>query len=61
MMNHRESWAEERKAPSQEEWAKVLSGEDQPKRKRTPTEKAAPESPVPVNATSAPKVILRRR
>jgi hypothetical protein len=58
-MNHRESWAEERKAPSREEWARTLSGEDKPTRK--PREKKAeePEAPAPA-APTAPKVILRR-
>jgi hypothetical protein len=61
MMNHRESWAEERRSPSREEWLKILSGpspEDKPVRKRAekseePTQAAAP-------ASSGPKVILRR-
>jgi len=60
MMNHRESWAEERRAPSKAEWEKILSGEgEKTERKRTP---AAPkEEPVqaPAQATAA-KVILRR-
>src|SRR3954466_11380102 len=38
MMNHRESWAEERQAPSREEWARILSGEDKTPRKRRTVE-----------------------
>lgn len=57
-MNHRESWAEERKAPTADEWAKIQSGEDKPARKRAPAE-AAPQPTEPVKA--APKVILRRQ
>jgi hypothetical protein len=58
MMNHRESWAEERTAPTYDDWVKELSGENKTPRKRTPKEAAA-EAPAPV-AASAPKVILRR-
>lgn len=56
MMNHRESWAEERQAPSLEEWQKILSGEDKPVRKRV---EKAPE-PAAAPPPSVPKVILRR-
>lgn len=58
MMNHRESWAEERKAPSKEEWARTLSGEDKPVRKRQP--KAETTEPVQPSVSSVPRVILRR-
>lgn len=58
LMNHRESWAEERIAPSAEEWARTLSGEDKPARKRTHTEAPA-ETPAPAPSGPA-KVILRR-
>ena len=58
-MNHRESWAEERKAPSKEEWAKVLSGEDKPTRQRRAA--AEPEAEKPeLTPKQPPKVILRR-
>lgn len=61
MMNHRESWAEERKAPSREEWQKVLSGEDRPKRTRTKKEKpVSVDEPEVSPAPAAPQVILRR-
>ncbi len=60
MMNHRESWAEERKAPSHDEWVKTLSGEDKPARKRAPKEEAAPE-PAPERPSGPPRVILRKR
>ena len=58
MMNHRESWAEERRAPSLDEWKKILSGEDKPVRKRA--EKTEEPESVPAAPSSAPKVILRR-
>ncbi|MGZ3686686.1 MAG: hypothetical protein ACXVBW_00205 [Bdellovibrionota bacterium] len=58
MMNHRESWAEERRAPTRDEWAKTLSGEDKPERK--PRAAAASEAPAVKPAPVAPKVILRR-
>ena len=58
MMNHRETWAEERRAPSLEEWKKTLSGEDKPVRKRA--EKTEEPASVTAAQTSAPKVILRR-
>ena len=58
LMNHRESWAEERTAPSREEWMRTLAGEDKPARVRKPKEEVteAPSTPV----SSAPRVILRR-
>ncbi|MGK5084320.1 hypothetical protein WDW37_13570 [Bdellovibrionota bacterium FG-1] len=64
-MNHRESWAEERVAPTREEWQKTLSGEDKPVRKRRTKEElqaiAAAEAEAARPATSgAPKVMLRR-
>jgi hypothetical protein len=58
MMNHRESWAEERRAPSRQEWQKILSGEDKPVRKRA--ERAPEEEKSVASESSAPKVILRR-
>jgi hypothetical protein len=58
MMNHRESWAEERTAPTFEEWQKTLSGEDKPKRTRKPKEDSEEEAPPP--EPSKPRVILRR-
>ena len=68
MMNHRESWAEERKAPSHEEYVQQLKEESEPvKRERKPkAETAAPEdekgdagagSGAPV---ASPRVIVRR-
>jgi len=59
-MNHRESWAEERKAPTFDEWSKTLAaGDEKITRKRTPKEETAP----PVSTATkmdAPKTILRR-
>lgn len=58
-MNHRESWAEERKAPSRDEWARTLNGEDKVPRKRR---EASPAETAPaVKVDSGPKVILRRK
>ncbi len=59
MMNHRESWAEERRAPSREEWAEILAKEDEPvKRPR----KATPEPTKTVEATEKkPTPVLIRR
>jgi hypothetical protein len=57
MMNHRESWAEERKAPSLDEWRKTLAGEDKPVRTRAPQ----PETPADVKQPElVAKTILRR-
>jgi hypothetical protein len=58
-MNHREAWAEDRQAPTREEWAKILSGEDEPKRVRKPKEEAPP--PAPKAPTGPAKVLVRRR
>lgn len=59
MMNHRESWAEERKAPSRDEWERALSGEDKPARKPRAA-KAEETAAEPKPADTGPKVILRR-
>jgi hypothetical protein len=57
MMNHRESWAEERRAPTLDEWRKTLSGEDKPVRKRAEKpEEITPEA----TPSTGPKTILRR-
>jgi hypothetical protein len=61
MMNHRESWAEERRAPTREEWARIIEEEAQPKKRP----RAAKEAPTPAPAQPAapaapPKVIIRR-
>ena len=58
MMNHRESWAEERTAPSPEEWKLILAEEAMPMKRtrKVVTEEAAP---VLAEKKSAP-VILRR-
>jgi hypothetical protein len=60
MMNHRESWAEERTAPTREERVRELSGE-KPSRQRKdapPAPGKSTESPVPKAATAP---ILRRQ
>jgi hypothetical protein len=60
--NHRESWAEERTAPTEEEWKRILSGEDKPVRKRVSSEdkKLEEEKDTPSTAPAQTKVILRR-
>jgi hypothetical protein len=58
-MNHRESWAEERHAPTREEYARQLEEESKPTpRKRAPKPAADPVAPPP--EPSKPKVVLRR-
>lgn len=61
MMNHRESWAEERKAPSAQEWKEQQ--ENPPKRAPRAPKAAAPapeaESASPAAAKAKP-VIIRR-
>ena len=58
-MNHRESWAEERHAPSREDWEKELRGESEPKTRKprapAPAAEPAPAAPAPA------RVILRRK
>ena len=58
--NHRESWAEERKAPTFDEWKKTLEGGDKVTRTRKPKD-TQPPAPTPPPSHSAPKVILRKR
>jgi hypothetical protein len=58
MMNHRESWAEERTAPSEAEWAQILAEEAMPvKRVRKPVEETAASTPAEKKATP---VLIRR-
>ena len=57
-MNHRESWAEERRAPTPKVWAEILAAEDQP-RTRKPREKVEAE-PSPTAPVGPARVILRR-
>ena len=58
-MNHRESWAEERKAPLREEWAQIQADEAAPKKR---PRKVAPETAEVKQDVkpAAPKVVLRR-
>lgn len=58
-VRHRESWAEEKKGPSQEMWAKVLAGEENwpPRAAR---EKPVEEAPMAKPVSSGPKVIRRK-
>ena len=61
MMNHRESWAEERTAPSRDEWIQQLAEEAAPvkRTRKTAEEVAAP--PPPVEKKPAPVLIRRAR
>ena len=58
IVNHRESWAEERKAPSRDEWIQILREESEPKKRgpraAKPVEATAPPAPAPA------RVIVRR-
>jgi hypothetical protein len=64
-MNHRESWAEERNAPTLDQWKKTLAGEgEEEKKPRAKKEESAPQEAAAVSkpsSQSAPSVILRRR
>lgn len=63
LMNHRDSWAEERKAPTAEEWAKALSGDDKPARapRKEKPEEAKPAAPAAQAPSQPARVILRRK
>lgn len=57
-VRHRDTWAEEKKSPSKEFWAKVEAGEETwPPR---PPKEKAEEKPAP-KASSGPKTIIRRQ
>jgi hypothetical protein len=58
MMNHRESWAEERRAPSPEEWARILAEEAMPVKR---IRKVAVETQTEPPAEKKPSPILIRR
>ena len=57
LVRHRDCWAEEKKAPDQELWKKVLAGEENwPPR----AAKGKPAS-LPAAQSSTPKTVIRRR
>ncbi|OFZ20978.1 MAG: hypothetical protein A2X94_06490 [Bdellovibrionales bacterium GWB1_55_8] len=60
LMNHRESWAEERKAPTREEWQRMQVEDAAPKRRVRKTAEESPSKAVEKKAPEPPKVILRR-
>jgi hypothetical protein len=61
MMNHRDTWAEERKAPSKTEWEAMLKAESEPKRRVRAEKPAAAQPEAAPSAPAAPaKVLLRR-
>ena len=55
-MNHRESWAEERRAHTIEDWKKALLGIDEQKPRKAP---ALPTEVKPLS--TSPKTIIRRK
>lgn len=62
MMNHRDTWAEERNAPTRAQWEEMLREESAP-RKRKPrdepkTEPATAPAPTPAGP---PKILIRRK
>ncbi|MCO5143031.1 MAG: hypothetical protein M9962_08080 [Oligoflexia bacterium] len=54
---HRDSWAEEKKSPTKEFWAKVLAGEEL----YPPRPAKAKEPEVVKNVSSSPRVIIRKK
>jgi hypothetical protein len=58
MMNHRESWAEERTAPTRDEWIKILEDEATPKKREKKTLEAPPETKT--QEKKSPPVVIRR-
>jgi len=56
---HRESWAEEKKAPTAEFWEKVLAGTENfpPRALKEKTE----DTPAAKPASSSPKTLIRRK
>jgi len=58
-VRHRDTWAEERKSPSPELWAKVLAGEENwPPRA---AKEKAPEAKADAKPAGPPKTVLRRK
>ena len=58
-VRHRDTWAEERKSPSAELWAKVMAGEENwPPRA---VKEKAPEAKNEARASSGPKTVIRRK
>jgi hypothetical protein len=65
MMNHRESWAEEKRAPTRKQWEEILAEEAAPKTRTRATSEGAKKEDAESAASnktpeSGPKVILRR-
>lgn len=59
-MNHRESWAEERRAPTESEWAAMQAAAEEPKKR--PRKKEEPVAEVAPAAPAGPaRVIVRRK
>lgn len=60
MMNHRESWAEERSAPAREEWVRILAEEAMPTKRTRKTAEVVPAAS-PAEKKSTPAFIRRPR
>jgi len=60
MMNHRESWAEERKAPSKDERAKIQAGDEPGKRKTLHEPKVIEDVKPTAPQATAQRTILRK-
>jgi len=60
LVRHRESWAEEKKAPTEEFWAKVQEGTEvfPPKPVKEKAEEAPAAKPV---SSGPPKTLIRRK
>lgn len=58
LMNHRESWAEERRAPTHDDWERALRGDDETPRTRKT--KATSHDLGPSQSAAPAKIILRR-
>ncbi|HTL12553.1 MAG TPA: hypothetical protein VL588_08710, partial [Bdellovibrionota bacterium] len=59
IVNHRESWAEERKAPTEAEWKSQQEEDAKPKTRAPRAAAPEPEAP-PAAPKAAPRVIVRR-
>jgi hypothetical protein len=63
IMNHRESWAEERRAPSLEDWKRQVQedSEGKPRQRKTKEVSIEAQEPASDRPTQPAKVILRRK
>lgn len=61
VLRHKESWAEERRSPSETDWQKMLSGEKEDTTYPARPKAAVEAAPEPKRVSAAPAPILRRR